>query len=343
MHMILALRSTSYTITKCMSNFTRHIASEGMLWHEKFPSDKASTAENTALILHGLLGQGRNWRSFGKNLAQDARKETGRTWDVLNLDLRCHGNSSRLPGFHPPHSMRQCATDVMRFIQHKLGGVQPKLVIGHSMGGKVALEYVRLLSETSNVQECPVWVLDSQPGTVASDQVPDVQRVLDAVQKVALPVMHRGQFTADLKAQGFSDALVQWMASNLVPDPGAQSADSTGTKGRGPLVWAFDVYGAAELYASYRAVNSWDVVAAPPPKITLHVLRAARSDRWTNGMVQTLQDCQSAAASGHAKGPCGKTLSHVLANAGHWVHMDQPQVLQSMITDEIATSMVRNR
>lgn len=29
---------------------------------------------------------------------------------------------------------------------------------------------------------CPVWVLDSQPGLVPADQVPDVQRVLDAVQ-----------------------------------------------------------------------------------------------------------------------------------------------------------------
>lgn len=126
---------------------------------------------HTAVILHGLLGQGRNWRSFGKTLAQDAQRKTGSAWRVFNLDLRCHGNSSQLPGFNPPHTMQECARDVVRFVDRHLRcgisehphlqlvsctyltimqgrgldrtcrGVRPNLVIGHSMGGKVALEY----------------------------------------------------------------------------------------------------------------------------------------------------------------------------------------------------------
>ena len=46
----------------------------------------------------------------------------------------------------------------------------------------VLLLAVRLLAATSDRQASSVWVLDSQPGPVAPDQVPDVQRVLDAVQ-----------------------------------------------------------------------------------------------------------------------------------------------------------------
>lgn len=112
--------------------------------------------------------------------------------------------------------------------------------------------------------------------------------------------MDRGQFSVDLKAQGFSDALVQWMASNLVPDTNQRASDARSIDIQS-LVWAFDVKGAAELYSSYRSVDSWDVVAAPPVNARLHVLRAANSDRWTSGMIRKLQDCEAAAAARHSQ------------------------------------------
>ena len=44
----------------------------------------------------------------------------GASWRVLNLDLRCHGNSTQLPGFNAPHTMQACAQDVCSFIQQRL-------------------------------------------------------------------------------------------------------------------------------------------------------------------------------------------------------------------------------
>ena len=122
------------------------------------------------------------------------------------------------------------------------------------------------------------------------------------MQKIRLPVMDRWRFCADLKSQGFSDALVQWMASNLVPANEAEGINSTAAKSRHgkPLVWSFDVFGAAELYASYRNVDAWDLLAAPPPQIRLNILRAARSDRWTDSMIKTLHHCEALASTRHA-------------------------------------------
>jgi hypothetical protein len=90
-----------------------------------------------------------------------------------------------------------------------------------------------------------------------------------------------------MSAQGFSDALVQWMASNLVPAKGSS---------QGELTWAFDTRGAADMYESYRRECYWDVIAAPPAGVVLHVLRAGASDRWNEDMLAQLAESLAAAA-----------------------------------------------
>lgn len=60
------------------------------------------------------------------------------SWQILLLDLRCHGESA----WHPrrpsgPHSVDSAAGDVLRL----LGRLKlfPELLIGHSFGGKVVM------------------------------------------------------------------------------------------------------------------------------------------------------------------------------------------------------------
>ncbi len=77
------------------------------------------------VILHGLFGSARNWTALAKRLATTRR--------VLALDLRNHGASPWTPGMDYP----DMAQDVARFVaSRELGPVE---VIGHSMGGKVAM------------------------------------------------------------------------------------------------------------------------------------------------------------------------------------------------------------
>lgn len=57
------------------------------------------------------------------------------SWQVLLVDLRCHGESARLPTRPDgPHNLDSAAGDVLRL----LGRLKlfPEVLIGHSFGGK---------------------------------------------------------------------------------------------------------------------------------------------------------------------------------------------------------------
>ncbi len=77
------------------------------------------------LLLHGLFGAGRNWGGIQKRLAQRHR--------VLAPDLRNHGESEHAAQMDYP----AMAQDVAELIARR--GLAPAAVLGHSMGGKVAM------------------------------------------------------------------------------------------------------------------------------------------------------------------------------------------------------------
>lgn len=78
------------------------------------------------VIIHGFLGMSDNWKSFGSLYAAEG-------FQVHMLDLRNHGRS-----FHDDEfSYTVMAKDVLDYCQqHQLQNIN---IIGHSMGGKVAM------------------------------------------------------------------------------------------------------------------------------------------------------------------------------------------------------------
>ncbi|HIF49403.1 MAG TPA: alpha/beta fold hydrolase [Cytophagales bacterium] len=79
------------------------------------------------IILHGLLGSSDNWILHGKLFA--------RTFNVFILDQMNHGNS--------PHSQsinyKTLTIDLFNFIKSK--NLSEVNILGHSMGGKVAMKF----------------------------------------------------------------------------------------------------------------------------------------------------------------------------------------------------------
>lgn len=59
---------------------------------------------------------------------------------MVLADLRNHGRSAGIRGLEPPHDMVNAARDLANLVKsHDWNW--PDVVIGHSMGGKVALEF----------------------------------------------------------------------------------------------------------------------------------------------------------------------------------------------------------
>ncbi len=58
-------------------------------------------------------------------------------WQVLLVDIRCHGESANLPPPPGPHGVESSAQDILKLLsQLKLF---PEVLIGHSFGGKVVM------------------------------------------------------------------------------------------------------------------------------------------------------------------------------------------------------------
>ena len=78
------------------------------------------------LIIHGLFGSSRNWKTLAGRFAENYR--------VITPDLRNHGDS-----FHAPSmSYAEMAQDIVTLMDTE--NIASAYFIGHSMGGKVAMK-----------------------------------------------------------------------------------------------------------------------------------------------------------------------------------------------------------
>lgn len=57
------------------------------------------------------------------------------------VDLRNHGRSTEVEGINPPHDLVNAAKDLADLVKAR-GWNWPDVVIGHSLGGKVALQFM---------------------------------------------------------------------------------------------------------------------------------------------------------------------------------------------------------
>lgn len=111
------------------------------------------TSGPRVVFLHGLFGQGKNWTSIAKSLI--APIDGVDQAQVLLVDLPDHGRSSWSEEFSYGR-MAETIADLLR----TEGGGEPYAVIGHSMGGKVAmrlaLDHPELVSRLCVVDISPV-------------------------------------------------------------------------------------------------------------------------------------------------------------------------------------------
>ena len=119
------------------------------LHSEVLPSNNS---KNHTVFLHGLLGNGRNLKTFAKQACK-ASDSTG-----YLMDLRGHGQSRISDAqLQQTHSFASCVEDVASATQ----SIPVTSIVGHSWGGRMALQYAAT-SPSDSLER--VWLLDTVPG-----------------------------------------------------------------------------------------------------------------------------------------------------------------------------------
>jgi pimeloyl-ACP methyl ester carboxylesterase len=113
----------------------------------RFLPESQRRAAPTAVLVHGILGSRRNLASFAHTLV-----EAFPSWQVLLVDLRCHGESAASSGGGTPpdgpHSVATAARDVLGLLRSER--LFPHMLIGHSFGGKVVMSMAQQFAEACN-------------------------------------------------------------------------------------------------------------------------------------------------------------------------------------------------
>ena len=148
------------------------------------------------VVLHGLFGSGKNWRSFAGSLEED--------FQVWTLDARNHGDSPHADSM----SYQQMAEDVVRFFDgNELENV---ILLGHSMGGKTAMQLALQFPD----RIAALIVVDIAP--VCYDHQQKQLKLIEAMQGLHLAAeMSRSDIEKKLALKIPEKRLLSFLMTNL--------------------------------------------------------------------------------------------------------------------------------
>ena len=247
------------------------------------------------LFLHGILGSGSNWRTFAARFVA-ARP----SWGAALVDLRMHGQSV---GFLPPHTIEACAHDVRR-IASKLPGPAEGL-LGHSFGGKVALEVLRTPEDVR-----VAWILDSTPSARPDSRGSEsTVKIVSLLQRLPARFPTRDSFIQEVMNAGNDRAIAMWLAMQV---KAAKEGDG--------YEWRVDLPAIRQMLDDYFLRDEWDVLLHT--RADVHLVIGGKSS--VLDVADRARAAELALATHHL-------TVHVLPDAGHWVHVDAPNELLEIV------------
>lgn len=250
------------------------------------------------LFLHGILGNRSNLRSVARRFVE-ARPD----WGAALVDLRMHGDSQDRP---PPHTLSAAARDLDALDDELPGPVRGAL--GHSFGGKVALEWLAGRDEPMD----EAWIVDALPGARDDRRGSETTlSVLEALASLSFPMPSRDAFVAALEERGFDQGVGRWLAMSL------EREDDESYRLR------LDLDAIHALLDDYFAHDLWSVVEEAPAQTEMHLVLGNDSPVF---------DGESRARAEAAARAKDNVHCHVITGAGHWVHVDAPDRLLELMT-----------
>lgn len=238
------------------------------------------------LILHGLFGESGNWHSLSRNVfAKD--------FTVYALDLRNHGQSPHSERFDLP----SMAADIEKFYEHH--ALREAYVMGHSMGGKVAMELA--LTDPGLVGK--LVVVDVAPKAYP----PYHQDILDALQSLEPSTIESREEADEALAEHIaSKPIRQFLLKNLSYDSDSETYS-----------WQLNLDAIAKNYDSINVGLESNRAYEGP---TLFV-RGEKSHYIGDDDMDHIRSLFP-----HAR-------VETVAGAGHWLHSEQPEEFSQIVTD----------
>jgi pimeloyl-ACP methyl ester carboxylesterase len=262
--------------------------------HLHFSELRASEgqAQHILLFLHGILGTGANLRGLAQRLVR-----SNPSLAAVLVDLRGHGRS---PDFSSPHTVAACAEDLLALegaLALPVAGV-----IGHSFGGKVALAY-----HAHRPALARVALLDcapsARPDRAGSEET---HAVIAMLERAPARFASRQEFIDYVQHNGHSRAIADWLTMNLLREP-----DGFRLRTNIPLIRA--------LLDDYFTCDLWSVVEHSQARFDLVV--AGQSQVYGQDDIARARALVEAGGSAREQNS-GRVRTHVIAQAGHWVHVD---------------------
>ena len=259
------------------------------------------------LLIHGGRDHCRNWDW----VAQDLRGD----YHIIAPDLRGHGDSQWMLGGN--YSMVDYVADIAQLVHQKQEA--PITIIGHSLGGSIALQYAGVYPENV-VKVVSIEGLGPSPAQISQRGTPGpgerMQVWIEALRKFAgrTPRHYPSIEQAVKRMQQANPHLSPEQATHLTVHGVNQNEDST-------YSWKFDNYvrGFSPYnFNSEEAAQLWSRISCP-------TLLVRGTESWA----------EDPEKDGRASAFQSARLVDI-DNAGHWVHHDQLDIFLETVKDFLA-------
>ena len=232
------------------------------------------------IILHGIFGISDNWVTIGKRLAEK--------FSVYIPDLRNHGQSPHSPTFN----YAAMADDLLEFIEdHK---IEKPVIIGHSMGGKVAMTFT--LEHQEMVEK--LIVVDISPRRYPGRNVHF--DMIGAMMEVDFEHIHTREEVEKFLTERIPDQRIRlFVMKNLY------------RKTRHTLDWRLNLQAiSSNMDYVFEGIDSNEVY-----KGAVLFIRGGKSDYITGTDTELIRKFFPSA------------IIQTIEGASHWVHADAPEEL----------------
>lgn len=243
----------------------------------RLQSEQSAADAAPVVLIHGLFGSLDNLGVLARGL-KDCRR-------LVQVDVRNHGLSPRSEEMNYP----AMAQDVVETLDDL--GIDRFTVVGHSMGGKIAMALTALVPERIE------------------------QLVVIDIAPVAYRERHHDRFFAALKAVSAAGITTRSEAAALM----RQRIEDEGViqfllKSFHEGEWRFNV---PVLWDTYDEIIGWETL--PPWPHPALFIRGERSfyldDQYRDALLAQFPQARA----------------HVIGGAGHWVHAEKPEAVLRVI------------